>query len=150
LSFIDRFANWPLVPTVRKVFSTVSQYSQHQGVILKAGLLSLAGQTLAIFIFVITAKILGFDNLSLSIFWIVLPIGFIVTALPITPGGVGVGQTAFHYLFETYAPGTGVIGTTGVTVMQILYFGFGLLGAYFFVRSGKHFSFDQLNSESLA
>jgi uncharacterized membrane protein YbhN (UPF0104 family) len=80
-------------------------------------------------------------ELSPSAYIIVPPIGFIVTALPITPGGVGVGQTAFLYLFDLYKQGSGVIGTTTVTLMQLGSLFFGLFGAYFFLLAKKHLNF---------
>lgn len=137
LSLIQKL---PLGATIVKIYEAISSFRHHKSVIILSGVYSVVGQGAAMSLFYFVGQKLGID-INPSAYVIVPPIGFIVTALPITPGGVGVGQTAFLYLFDLYKPGSGVIGTTAVTLMQLGTLFFGLFGAYFFILAKKHLNF---------
>ncbi len=130
----------PLGATLVKVYEAISSYRHHKRTIILAGVYSVIGQGASMLLFYFVGVKLGID-LNARAYVIVPPIGFIVTALPLTPGGVGVGQTAFLYLFNLYKEGSGVIGTTAVTLMQLGALLYGLVGAYYFVLAKKHLNF---------
>jgi len=61
-----------------------------------------------------------------------VPMGFVVSAVPIAPAGVGVGQVAFLYLFQTYmgnsssfgaipSPPSTLAGCVGIDRLSLLY-----------------------------
>jgi hypothetical protein len=57
-----------------------------------------------------------------------------VTAIPISPAGVGVGQMAFYFLFNLYLGQKSQVGPTLATIFQVLQFGLSVFGAFYFVR----------------
>ena len=119
---------------LKKIYSAIFEYSKSKKTVIKAVMLTLIAQMLAILIFYIIGETLMPGKLPLSIYFIAAPIGFIITALPITPGGVGVGQAAFYYLFNLYHEGAGPVGVTAVTTLQLIQFVFGVYGAIYFAR----------------
>jgi uncharacterized protein (TIRG00374 family) len=119
---------------LKKIYSAVFEYSKSKSAVIKAVLLTLLAQVLGILIFYVIGETLMPGQLPLSLYFIASPIGFIITALPITPGGVGLGQAAFYSLFNLYYDGAGVVGVTAVTSLQVIQFCFGLYGAYYFAR----------------
>src|SRR5262249_14579548 len=59
--------------------------------------------------------------------FLIVPIGMIVQALPLTPGGMGFGEFVFGKLYEMieYPKGYGVLGSL---VQRVIYWGWGLIG----------------------
>jgi len=91
------------VPQWRKracrVLETISTYGRSPRTLLGALALSLIANFSVIAITVLA--VLALDPASLaSKMYLVIPIGHIVNGLPLTPGGLGVGETAFNALFE--------------------------------------------------
>ena len=73
----------------------------------------------------------GIRDIPLDRFFLAVPLGFIVNALPLSPGGVGVGQAAFFELFQIIAPALAAPASDAMTVYQLMYFlvcGSGLSG----------------------
>jgi uncharacterized protein (TIRG00374 family) len=98
--------------------------------LLKSILLGIIGHILTILILWTISVDLGF-MIGLYNALIVSPIAFVVNLLPISPGGIGVGEKAFNELFYLY----GVEG--GATVFFISRFFMylpGLYGAYIFTQ----------------
>jgi uncharacterized protein (TIRG00374 family) len=63
-----------------------------------------------------------------------VPMGFVVTAVPIAPAGIGVGQVAFHYLFSVYLNKDTQIGTTAITAFQLCVVSYAFIGAIIYLR----------------
>jgi hypothetical protein len=70
--------------------------------------------------------------------------GFLVTAVPIAPAGVGVGQVAFHYLFQTYLDRPTTFGTTAITAFQLTLVCWAVVGAVLYLRRRKPKDLDQM------
>ena len=112
-------------------------------------LLSLFSQTCAISIMFLIGRYstLG-PEIPFNTYFLVTPIGFMATAIPISPAGVGVGQAAFDFLFNLYLGYQSQIGALVITVYQLLTLLFGLVGAYFYlVKSKKKDSLDTMELE---
>ena len=62
------------------------------------------------------------------------PIALMLSALPLAPGGIGVGQAAFYFIFNLYLGRSSDLGPTLVTLYQFILFTFGLMGAFFYLR----------------
>jgi uncharacterized protein (TIRG00374 family) len=62
--------------------------------------------------------------------FLVCPLVFVATALPITPGGIGVGETAASVLFSQFGVET---GATIMLVVRLWFFALRLPGALFYV-----------------
>jgi uncharacterized protein (TIRG00374 family) len=131
---LSKLEKYKVGQILKKIYSAIFEYSKSKSAVIKAGVLTLLAQGTAILIFYIIGETLMPGQLPLSLYFIASPIGFIITALPITPGGVGLGQAAFYSLFNLYFEGAGVVGVTAVTSLQVIQFCFGLYGAYYFAR----------------
>ena len=79
----------------------------------------------------------GVRGMPVSVFFLVVPFGMITTALPISPGGVGVGQAAFFALFRIVAPQYAAAGTNALTVFQVMFILICVSGLYWYI-SYKH------------
>jgi uncharacterized protein (TIRG00374 family) len=63
--------------------------------------LSIASQALSFVVFAaMTREMIGGPNLDLYLLAAIFPIGMLITTLPLSPGGLGVGHVAFEYLFQ--------------------------------------------------
>lgn len=97
-----RFLSLPIpgIGLFYKLYNALRTYRYARAAIARSILLSLAIQGLSLgFFYLITYKILGsapeFGRIA-SIF----PVGVLTTAIPVTPGGLGVGHVAFDRLFN--------------------------------------------------
>jgi hypothetical protein len=62
---------------------------------------------------------------------LVIPMGYIANSLPLTPGGLGVGETAFNALFDI----TGLRGGAEALLCWRIWSAFvGILGLIFYLR----------------
>lgn len=75
---------------------------EHPRLMAAAAGLSLASQVVSILIIYGMARALGLDRTPLWMFFVFEPILFIVNAVPLTPGGWGVQEGAYAYLFGTF------------------------------------------------
>jgi uncharacterized membrane protein YbhN (UPF0104 family) len=75
----------------------------------------------------------GVTDMPASQFFLVVPLGLVTAAIPISPGGVGVGQAAFFALFKLAAPQYAAAGTDAFTVFQVVYLVVCLTGMYWYV-----------------
>lgn len=84
---------------LRKIYLAFRVFHDKKSAILTCILLSFIVQFMGFFLFAYIAKVmLGFDdNAALAIFY---PVGILTTALPLAPGGIGVGHMAFDRLFH--------------------------------------------------
>jgi uncharacterized protein (TIRG00374 family) len=98
----------------------------------KAFVFSLMGQMASIWIFVQAGEIMGY-HLPLHVYFVVAPIGFMITAIPISPAGIGVGQAAFLFLFNVFQGTENNLGATAVTAFQACSLAWGLVGAVIYV-----------------
>ena len=67
--------------------------------------------------------------LPINVFLLCVPLGTVLMALPISPGGIGVGQAVYFFMFDVFGEGLGQIGFLAVTVMQVVYFLWAIVGA---------------------
>ncbi len=84
---------------VARGIATVRFFRAHPGALARSFLLSLAAHTTAV---ATTWCIAGAVHPASQRpeLGLVVPLGFVANALPLTPGGIGVGETAFHRLFQ--------------------------------------------------
>ncbi|MNL45250.1 hypothetical protein D3C87_1678810 [compost metagenome] len=100
--------------------------------------LSLLSQTCAILFLFLAATAAGFQEAPLKTFFLVAPLGFMATAIPISPAGIGVGQAAFYFLFNLYIGKETEVGPTAITAYQVGSFLVSLAGAFFYLRRKSH------------
>jgi hypothetical protein len=76
---------------------------------------------------------------------VLIPMGFLANSLPITPGGLGVGEAATESLFAMSGLDGGAETILGWRIVMIIV---GLLGLVFYLKGGKRFVFDAAGNES--
>lgn len=128
-----RFARFPMVG---KALHAVILYRQHRRTVA----LALALTALSILSLTLQFYWLGrrLDvPFSLSTYFFFVPVGLTVTAIPLLPGGIGVGQVAFVSLF-TWLGAVGTegaqLGATLCTAAQCYSIAFNCVGAVFYAR----------------
>jgi len=133
-----RLAEWRLLPgALRNVFGALHEYRRQTAVIPVALALSVANQTLTCGMYYLALRAAGVTDMPMGQFFLVVPFGMITSAIPISPGGVGVGQAAFFALFHLVAPRYATVGVDALTVFQVIFILVCLSGLYWYV-SYKH------------
>jgi len=131
-------SRWELLPGVlRNVFDALHEYRTQKSVIPVALALSVFNQALSCAMYYLALWATGVTDMPLSQFFLIVPLGLVATAIPISPGGIGVGQAAFFALFQIVAPKYGSLGSDALTVYQVLLVLVCCSGLYWYV-SYKH------------
>jgi uncharacterized protein (TIRG00374 family) len=84
---------------VGKVLQTIRAYRHNPGTLMGALAISLAANALVIAVTALAVRLLDATQVSARM-WVIIPAGQIANSLPLTPGGLGVGETAFNSLFK--------------------------------------------------
>jgi uncharacterized membrane protein YbhN (UPF0104 family) len=103
-------------------------YVRDWGLIRNVLGISLLSHGLILLSFVLYGQALGL-RLPLSSYLVLVPLGLLVTAIPIAPGGLGVGQVAFLALFQTAGTSQGANLITLYMASQVL---INLTGAFLY------------------
>ncbi|RME18178.1 MAG: UPF0104 family protein, partial [Bdellovibrio sp.] len=113
----------PLGDKVLKVYEGMKSYRNHKLALIKAFSLSLLAQAVGVLFFMVAGSFLKVSGVPWTTYFFVVPIGMLITAIPLSQGGVGVGQVAMMYLFGVF---TGikdlVVGQVGITMFQLTLF----------------------------
>ncbi len=144
-SRVDRFAGRLLrIPKLGKSFAelwfTVWMYRQRmRTVVLCVGLSALSHFGL-VFAFSSASRVFPpenpADNATLAEQMVIAPIGFIAQALPVSPGGVGVGEAVFAWLYKLSGrpASRGVIARLSLRLVEWI---IGLIGYIVYLRMKK-------------
>ncbi len=123
----------PMQRQVRRAADAVQAYRRHTPALARAGALSLGGHVLTAAVFAVIGTVLlpGVPTLLVSTLAL---LALLANVLPLTPGGVGVGEAAAEALFRAAGiPGGGAVvaawrgGTVAISA----------LGAFFYIRGAK-------------
>jgi uncharacterized membrane protein YbhN (UPF0104 family) len=134
----SRLAASHLVPKVlRGVFRALHEYHRQAAVVPIALALSVFNHTLTCAMYYLALQATGVTSLPMSQFFLIVPLGLVTSAIPISPAGVGVGQAAFFALFRIVAPAYATTGTEALTVFQLMVILICLSGMYWYL-SYKH------------
>lgn len=117
-----------------RVLDSFHSVAKDRMLLLRTFVLSSLSQTCMIVLVYILANSVFDLSVSLQIVYFAVPLTMIVTALPIAPAGIGVGQVAMYSFFELMKVSQPEIGATAITVIQIMLFAWGLLGSYYYLR----------------
>jgi uncharacterized protein (TIRG00374 family) len=138
----SRISTFRFLPAVmRNVFTALDEYDWKGPVIPVALVLSVVNQLITCAMYYLALRSVGVSGISAAQFFLVVPLGLVTTALPISPGGVGVGQAAFFALFQMVAPPYAAAGADAITVWQVLQILLSLSGLYWYI-SYKHIPLD--------
>lgn len=117
---------------VYQLWDSLLQIKEDKSAFLKALFFSFGAQICAILVFILCGKVLGLQ-LPIFTYFVAVPIGFMITAIPISPAGIGVGQAAFLYLFNVFSGDENNLGAIFITAFQAASLFWSLLGAYFYL-----------------
>ena len=125
---------FPAGASLRKLQEALFDYRQKKMVLVASVAISSVTQVLNILFFYAAAQFMGYQDVELNTFLYVIPLGLIAMAIPLGPGGVGVGQAAFLVLFTIATGVSSQIGPNTVTAFQVISFIWGLFGAIIYFR----------------
>lgn len=121
---------------IERIYDAVHDYRRGKKQFLLGICLSIIVQSLSIFCFYIIGTSLHYEITMGALFFIV-PLGLIAMAVPLSPGGVGVGQYVFLALFSWYGLSEN-LGPTLITIYQVVQALLGLIGVpFYFMRKSK-------------
>ena len=121
----------------RRILGALAGFRTHASVIPAALALSMAVQACGFAMYWLALRSTGVSSIPLGRFFLAVPLGFIVNSLPLSPGGVGVGQAAFFGLFHILAPELAARSSDAMTVYQVVYFLMCGTGVFWYVSWRK-------------
>ncbi len=127
----------PGTKSIQKVIQSLTDYRHGKKQVLTALILSLTAQTSAVLFFYVAGNGLGFTQVPFSTYLFVVPVGFMIQAIPIAPAGIGIGQAAFLFLFNLALAEKTSLGPSTITAFQLATFFYGLLGALCYLSISK-------------
>lgn len=136
----------PLGEKFEKLFRSLNTYGDSSKIFWGGFCISLLSQFCAIGFLWVVANTLAEFPIDFQTIAFVAPLGFIATALPISPAGIGVGQAAFYFLFNFYSNTQTSIGSVSITAFQLAQFGISLFGAYLYITRKKSSDFDEIQN----
>jgi uncharacterized membrane protein YbhN (UPF0104 family) len=128
---------WLKSEKLLKTYTEIASYRDHKPAFIKGFFLTLIAQSFAVVFFVYVGSLVYEGQIPLAIYFFAVPVGFMATAIPISPGGVGVGQAAFYFLFNTAYGKTTDVGSATITAFQAVLFCLSLLGAIAYIQMKK-------------
>ena len=90
----------PKLGSITRIYLGLRHYHHRRWLVLKVLLLSIVVHLIVGWSCWNFAQALGDQNIALLAIYVVVPLGQIVTAIPIMPAGIGTGHAAFLYLFH--------------------------------------------------
>jgi glycosyltransferase 2 family protein len=105
-----------IVAMLVKVDSAVFLYRYKKMVLVNTTLISFVAHSAAILSIYFFGRALSINQASVVQYFIVVPVSFIVSSVPVTPAGWGVGE----YVFKIFFGAVGIPGTAAIT-MSVIY-----------------------------
>jgi uncharacterized protein (TIRG00374 family) len=100
----QRFPHHRLTQLILSFLAAVHIYQKNKMVIVECLAASLLVQMLVASATALIAKMLGFSSLAFSHYLLAVGITQIVNLIPLTPGGIGIGETAFAHILLLFNP----------------------------------------------
>jgi uncharacterized protein (TIRG00374 family) len=111
---------FPVARHAVKSCEALEEFRANPGVLLIGILMSLPSHLIAVLGMLVSMGMVGAHEVPFERFLLIVPLGLISTVIPLSPGGVGIGQAAFYGLFEALSRGTGAAASNAFTVYQTL------------------------------
>ncbi len=115
----------PKLGSLVRIYLGIRVYHSHRVLVMKTLAVACAIHILAAFSCLCFARALGEVQIPTSGLFVVAPLGLLVTALPILPGGVGTGHAAFSFLFNLLGSERGADIFSYYVLIQLLLGAFG-------------------------
>lgn len=137
-----RLLNWaeqslPLGHYLKRIVGTVYSYRHRGGTIAAAVLISFIVQLLNIGVLIMIAEAVLVAGAKYDMV-ILIPLGYLANTLPVTPGGLGVGEIALETLFALFGLQGGAETLLGWRALTLLT---SVVGLYYYLRGQKRFVF---------
>jgi uncharacterized protein (TIRG00374 family) len=134
---VERWRRNRWVASVWRGMNSLARYKRHPGFLVSAMAASVFSQLLFCVAFHLAVQTLEGPSIPWRYYFLVVPVGLLTTALPISPAGLGVGQAAFFSLFQLIPGGSGTLGADACTVYQLLLVLVYLTGLYSYLTYGQ-------------
>ena len=118
---------------LHRLVSVVWAYRKHVDRIFISGGLTIINFILHTILFFSASRALGEGMVSFGQYLFLVPIGFFVMAIPISPAGIGVGQGIFLKLFEWIYQKPITIGAEIITLYQMVMFCWAFVGLIVYI-----------------
>lgn len=125
------------IVAVGTLIEAIHRFGQNRPMIALSVLVSLGAQIFTMIFFFLFAKVTGEVGVTWNAVLFAVPMGFVVTALPISPAGIGVGQVAFQFLFSVFLQRQTSFGANAITAFQLSIACMAVLGAICYLRRRK-------------
>jgi len=123
-------AKLPFGDYVRRILDTVYAYRHKTGALVAATVVSLVAHSMSTAITMLCAYAIQPDAFRWEM-TVLIPLGHLANVVPLTPGGLGVGEAAFDQLFRMAGLTSGAEAMLG---WRILYLLTGLVGLAFYLQ----------------
>ena len=135
LHFLARIAHkHPKIASLKRAWEGLRIYRRHRMTVLWVLSISVIIHAFVISSCALFAGALGEGSLALPALFVVVPLGLLVTAIPVTPAGVGTGHAAFTFLFGLLGSAVGANVFNFFLISQIF---FGSIGGLVYLRFKK-------------
>jgi hypothetical protein len=121
-----------------RAYRAMHSYHESRGTLLAATGISVVAHGAMIGAVICFSYALRVPGITLAQYFVLAPLGLTFNGIPVTPGGVGQGQTAFHWLYgEVGGLGAAKLGASVMTFMHLSLFALAGVGAVVYA-SGRH------------
>jgi len=134
--FIRFFQRLPAKKISLKVYSAFKSYQHQKTTLLLTLLLAIGIHTLIALLFFQVANLMGIEDMELATQFFLMPIGLITVAIPLAPGGIGIGHAAFESLYQLvgYSGGADIFNLFIIVQLGVFLLG----GIPYFLYSSKY------------
>jgi len=125
---------------ITKFYDHLNVYRHHKGVLAWSLFLSLAGQSIYVVCIFGLAKAVGVNDVSLGVFFLLIPVVGIIGMLP-SINGLGVREAGLVYLFKDYMPVDTAFAVSLLSLALLL--GLSLIGALIYAFKKDIYDFKE-------
>lgn len=122
----------PFAEGVRRGYHAMLRLGQRPGTVAVAFLISLFSHASAVVTTYVIGHAAGEHLLGLLQYCVVVPVALFANALPLTPGGIGVGEAVLGNLFD-WSGGAASDGTTIMLLYRFMFYALAGIGAVLYV-----------------
>ena len=98
--FILLFNRLPASKLTIKVYSAFKRFQHQKKTLMLTLVIAIVIHSLIALIFLQLAHLIGIKEMNLATQFFLMPIGLITVAIPVAPGGIGIGHIAFESLYQ--------------------------------------------------
>jgi hypothetical protein len=123
----------PLGSYLERVYETVHAYRKHPGPVLASVGISLVAHTMSVGVTMLAIAAVNPAGAAWPMA-VLIPLGHLANTVPLTPGGLGVGEAAFNKLFSMAGLTGGAEGLLGWRLLTVM---LGLMGLVFYLQGRR-------------